>query len=577
MGEPDRSATAERRTLRGLLAARVLAATLLLGSATIARLRAPQTAGPDALFLLLALSFALAAIYAVLIPLAPRHRWLLVVQTGADAVIVAMAVLMTGGVDSLLVPLYVLPVVAAAVVHDRRGGLLVAALNTLSYGAILALQYDIVHMTHSARLGWLLDRAQAPLPDALFTLALNGVGLACVAWLTGYLAERLRHTDERLRQASTQIADLQAFNQCVIDSLTGGLATAGADGRVLTFNVAAGQITGLAAADVRGRPVQDVLQLPASLVEEFPRIGTAGTGIRLEIPYTTRSGRQVDLGLTAAPLTGADGTAGFLFTFQDITERRRRERETQTERRLAAIGEMAAGIAHEIRNPLASMAGSIQVLRQDLELSAEQALLMDIVLRESQRLNATITNFLTYARPQRHASKPVDLAAVLRDAAALLRNSGDCVRDHQVTVHVPDTPCLVGADDAQLRQVVWNLAVNGLKAMPEGGPLNLRLHRLDETWVVVVEDGGVGMAPSVLEHVCEPFRSGFSGGTGLGLSIVHRIVTDLGGSIAFESAPGCGTAVRVSLPAAPGGTESIAGADREVDGEDAVRPVRLSA
>ncbi len=243
----------------------------------------------------------------------------------------------------------------------------------------------------------------------------------------------------------------------------------------------------------------------------------SGRARRVDVEYTTPTGRRVDLGLTAAPLMGGTGRVGYLFTFQDITERKRRERELQTEKRLAAIGEMAAGIAHEIRNPLASMAGSVQVLRQDLDLSAEQARLMDIVLRESRRLNEIIRSFLAYARPQRRNAQSVDLARAVREAAALLQHGTERGPAHVIAVEAADEPCFVDADEGEVRQVIWNLATNALKAMPAGGRLHVKVNRSRDQVRLSVRDEGVGIAPSSLDHVFEPFRSGFPGGTGLGL------------------------------------------------------------
>jgi two-component system sensor histidine kinase PilS (NtrC family) len=212
---------------------------------------------------------------------------------------------------------------------------------------------------------------------------------------------------------------------------------------------------------------------------------------------------------------------------------------------------MAAGIAHEIRNPLASMAGSIQVLRSDLDLNPEQARLMDIVLRESQRLNGIIRDFLAYARPQRRPAQRVDLGRVVEEAAMLLRR--DTAREPVPDVSVRVVPgCWALGDEAQLRQVLWNLTSNALNAMPDGGRLELVVEPAADGHVVLtVRDEGVGIAAADLDRVFEPFRSSSPGGTGLGLPIVHRIVTDAGGSIELESSAGVGTTVRVLLPRAP--------------------------
>jgi two-component system sensor histidine kinase PilS (NtrC family) len=209
---------------------------------------------------------------------------------------------------------------------------------------------------------------------------------------------------------------------------------------------------------------------------------------------------------------------------------------------------MAAGIAHEIRNPLASMSGSIQVLRQELPLSEEQSQLMDIVLRESERLNDTIRSFLAYARPQRFAVARLDLRTVLQDAAVLLRNSAEVRDGHVVDVDAPEEPVWFEADESQIRQIIWNLATNGLRAMAGGGHLRLGVSTDGHEVTLSVQDQGCGIAAEELDEIFQPFRSSFEKGTGLGLAIVHRIVTDYNGAIQVSSTVGTGTTVRICLP-----------------------------
>jgi len=212
---------------------------------------------------------------------------------------------------------------------------------------------------------------------------------------------------------------------------------------------------------------------------------------------------------------------------------------------------MAAGIAHEIRNPLASMSGSLQILRQELPLSDEQSQLMDIVLRESDRLNDTIRSFLAYARPQRNASSRFDVRQIVTDAATLLQNSPERLETHAVRCEVPPEPVWCFADEAQIRQVVWNLATNGLRAMPDGGRLHLigAYEPASAGVVLTVRDEGVGIPPEELDRLFQPFHGTFAQGSGLGLAIVHRIVSDYNGEISVSSRPGAGTSVSVHLPA----------------------------
>jgi len=295
-----------------------------------------------------------------------------------------------------------------------------------------------------------------------------------------------------------------------------GLVTADMDGRVLTFNRAAAAITGLSTGQAVGHDIGDVLQLPPAFRSRLQTLGETRSQ-RADHQYRSPDGRLLDIGMTATTLSLPDGRSGYLFTFQDVTDTRRLERGARLQQRMAAVGEMAAGIAHEIRNPLASMSGSIQVLRQELPLSDDQAQLMDIVLRESERLNETIRSFLAYARPQRFTFTRLDVRRVVRDTAMLLRNSADVRDDHIIDMDLPDDPVSYEADENQIRQIVWNLATNGLRAMSTGGRLVLsaRTEREGEHEEVniTVHDQGCGIPPAELDSLFQPFHSSFEKGT----------------------------------------------------------------
>ena len=307
-------------------------------------------------------------------------------------------------------------------------------------------------------------------------------------------------------------------------------------------------ITGRPFASVIGRPIGEVLQLSTQTVDALTADLGGNRGRRMEGHYL-RDGQPMEIGLSAANLETPGGRAGYLFTFQDVTEFKKLERDARMKQRLAAVGEMAAGIAHEIRNPLASMSGSIQILRQELPLSTEQGQLMDIVLRESERLNTTIGSFLAYARPQKFAIERFDVRRALNDAALLLRNSAEVHEGHVIEVDVPATELWYEADEGQIKQIVWNLATNGLRAMADGGRLHLAGTSDREGVVITVRDEGVGIPSEELDGLFQPFHGRFAKGSGLGLAIVHRIVTDYNGEIQVSSQPGRGTTVAVHLPA----------------------------
>lgn len=531
-----------------LIAVRAMIGTLLLGGATLAQITAPGSFAVHPFFWLIAITYALTIVWAWCLRYVDRYRWLVDAQLGCDAVVVSAFIFLTGGVTSFFSSLYALPIIAGSVIQFRRGGMMVATLSGVLYVGIVLTQYLPPSIAPDL---WLVANAVS-LPTraaAQYVVGLNLFGFFTVALLSGSMAESIRSAGARLERASSDLADLQALNQNVIDSLPSGLVTTDPSQHVLTFNHAAERICGMPADTVVGRPVSDVLQLPAELTEAFTRgLGRSGAR-RLEHKFRRGDGRAIDMGLSATHVDTPNGSAGFLITFQDLTDVKRDERDAQLQSRLAAVGEMAAGIAHEIRNPLASMSGSIQILRDDLPLNEEQAQLMDIVLRESDRLNTTIKSFLEYARPHRFAIARFDLRRVVQDAGLLLRNSADVRDSHTVDVAVPDEPIWFEADEGQVRQIIWNLATNGLRAMPDGGALQLGASIDGPDVVITVQDHGVGIAAEAVEGLFQPFHGTFAKGSGLGLAIVHRIVTDYQGAIKVDSTPGSGTTFSVRLPA----------------------------
>jgi two-component system sensor histidine kinase PilS (NtrC family) len=543
--------TGLRRKVGWLIAIRAIISTILLGSAIFAQITAPGSFAVDPFFYLIGLTYALTITYAITLRYVDRHRWLVDVQLGGDALIVSAFIYFTGGITSYFTSLYVLPIAAGSTVQFRRGGILVATLSAVLYVGLVAAQY----MAASGLLAdpWLTRYALA-LPGqsvARYTVALNVFGFFAVALLSGSLADSLRSAGARLQQASTEIADLQALNQHVIDSLPSGLATTDTSHRILTFNRAAQAITGVPFHDAVGRQIVQVLQLPAPVMEAIQH-GLRETGMRRhEFWYRPTDGRSdVEVGLSATHLETPGGRAGFLFTFQDVTSIKKLERDAAIQQRLAAVGEMAAGIAHEIRNPLASMSGSIQILRQELPLSSEQEQLMDIVLRESERLNTTIRSFLAYARPQRFQIVRFDLRRALNDTALLLRNSAEVQEGHEIVLDVPQNELWYEADEGQIKQIIWNLATNGLRAMPDGGRLRLTsaIEPSSGGVVLTVQDEGIGIPAEELDSLFQPFHGSFPKGSGLGLAIVHRIVADYHGEIRVSSLPDAGTSVSVRLP-----------------------------
>ena len=542
-----------RQRLLGHIAIRLAVATVLLGLALLVQLRAPGTLPINPFFILIGVTYAVSLGSLWSIGVVDRVPWLIDVHFAIDTVLISAAVVLSGGVESLFTTLFVLPIVAASSVQWRRGGLQLALLSAILFIGIVLGQYLYASGNLDLPFHLVLSTDLPPVNVAQYTVALNVFGFFAVALLAGSLAERARRGEVQLEQATETIADLQAFNQHVLDNLVTGLATANAENRLLTFNRAAMHITGRAGRSPIGQPAAEVLQLVDAFTTTIATDLLHARSRRHDNQLRRPDGSVIDIGLSVATLPLPNGSRGYVYTFQDVTQVKRAEHRARLQQRLVAVGEMAAGIAHEIRNPLASISGSMQMLRQELPMSADQAQLMDIVLRESERLNQTIKSFLAYARPQRFDVQRLDLRPMLQETALLLRNSTEVGDRHAIALRPSAHEAVVDADEGQIRQIIWNLATNGLRAMRDGGTLTLGTdeeveggHRYT---VLVVEDEGVGIAAEDVDLIFQPFRGSFGQGTGLGLSIVHRIVTDYGGRIDVRPRAAGGTMFRVSVPA----------------------------
>src|SRR6185369_771693 len=381
----------------------------------------------------------------------------------------------------------------------------------------------------------------------LFDVAFLVVGL-----LSARLAERQSRSDVRLLAATQSLANLRALHERIVASIRSGLVTTDLDGRIFTFNVAAQEITRYQEDAIRGQDASILFgDLKDHIGETLRALGKGQNSPRFETNCLTSEGMRLRLGYSISPLSSEAGeTTGMVITFQDLTQVRSLEETSRRQDRLAAIGRMAASIAHEIRNPLAAMRGSIQMLHAEVERDSSQAQLMEIILRESDRLNRIITDFLSYARPRSLIQARVDVGDLLHQTFALMRHSPEINSDQSIVEELPDEPLYAEADEGQLKQVFWNLARNALQAMPQGGTLRAILEKnSDNRLRISFADSGRGMSPDQVDQLFEPFSS-TTGGTGLGLSIVYQIIRDHGGTINVRSLVGQGTTITVELPLA---------------------------
>lgn len=532
--------------LKRLMALRAVMVTTLLLIAIYVESISETLPRTNPLYTLIAATYALTLLHVLALRFLPLGEWQVHAQLLGDLGVITGIVYVTGGgaTPGGFILLYPVAVLSGGALLSRRHGVVLAGVATVFYGALLALVCA----------GWVPPRGLAELRDLPLLRLLNSVLVVAVTCATagligGYLSESLRRVGRQLEDAAEQVADLRELNSQIVDSIQSGLLTADANARVVYVNDYGLAVLGRSRAELRRRTLREAF---GTLLLERPAVDARVARrdlARFEFDYLHPDGDPRHLGLSVNALRTRQGGAhdGLLLVFQDLTGIKRLEEEVRIKDKLAAVGQMAASLAHEIRNPLSSISGSAEVLLTGPDVSGDQQRLLEIIKSESRRLSKTLQQFLVQARPAAPRA-PVDLSPLVSEAVALLRNGSEVRPDHRVEYEADRGPHLCLADPDQIVQVFWNLARNGLEAMPHGGLLSVRLRAVGDELRLSVRDQGGGIRRDEQARLFEPFRSTSPMGTGLGLAIVYRIVQQHQGDIDVRSEPGRGTEVEVRLP-----------------------------
>ena len=552
------------KNVKGLMLGRIIILTLLLTITLLFQLSKKQyffIPLTNNLYYFIGLFYLVTIIYALFLRRIKNLYRFAFSQIIIDQLFIAALIYFTGGKESFFPIAYIFSIIASSTIFYKRGAIFSASLSSLLYGLLLLLQ---LHR-------WINPLGEPSIYDAsqiFYTLIIYMATFYIVAFLSGAISEELKKKKKELIQKQVDYNQLEAFNQNIIQSLDSGLLTIDLSGNINFLNRTAEKILGRDGESLKDTSIYDL----------FPKINEVVEQVKMKVPesssdyqryetlLTNHEGGKIYLGFSFSPLTDPEASLiGHTLIFQDITKFKEMEEQMKRVDKMAAVGALAAGMAHEIRNPLASLSGSIQMLKTELTLDDPQQHLMEITLRESERLNALITDFLLFAQPPQSHKIVYPIGKILEETLDLFIHSPSFHDGIRILRPSPHEGIRISIDPDQMKQVFWNLFINAAQSMSNGGEIQVHLGKgnalgitslslsppaRDKEWVKIsIADSGKGIPLEEKEKIFEPFFTTKENGTGLGLSIVHKIVENHKGLIKVDSELGSGSTFTIFLPA----------------------------
>ena len=575
MSELEQDSTERNEELLGkikwLMVLRLLFATFLLVATVVVQARAyPSFSNTSlaSLYILTGVIYFLTLCYALLLDRIKKYVLFSYVQFVFDVLFVTALIYVTGGIESIFSFMYILTIINAAIMLYRRGGLLIASASSIGYGSLLDLQYFGIIHPYYTRASELMTYT---IGYYFYTLLMNIAAFYLVAFLSSYLAEELRRSSVKLKAKQYDLDQLELLNRNIVQSINTGLITLNNQLEISYINPAVEQISGFGYRDLEWIHIGDIFPKIVPYLSISDRGGDNDDMPQpqkgIDVDFDRRDGTRLHLGFSQSILKDPGGDEiGLILILQDLTEFRQMQEQVRRMDRLAVAGELAAGIAHEIKNPLASLSGSIQMLRDEVDFGPMQQRLMDITMREAERLNALVNEFLLFSRPERAVDRSVEVNEVIEDTLEMLKNSPELSRPIRIEKTLSKN-LWVHIDSQRLQQVIWNLVLNAVQEMKNSGclsvatairtkrgsgdaPRDYARDRQEKLAEISISDTGPGILPENQGKVFDPFFTTKDQGTGLGLTIVHRIVENYDGKIFLDSDGRSGTTFTLHFPLA---------------------------
>lgn len=510
-----------QKKIISLIKYRFIVATTLLGSVIIIQVVSPYLLKLDFFYYLILTIYVLNILYILFLKLNLNNTLQLYLQVFGDVLVITWLVYVSGGMVSPFYFLYILPIIISSFLLPPKGLWIVTSVSSLLFGSLVDLMYYKIIPPYNP------IETDIPQELILYNLFISVFAFFSSAYLSSILSRSLRKADRELQIVEQKFKDLEIFSRNIIENMGSGLITANLEGKINFFNRRASEILG---DNLLKGSVWDILGFRKSPEE----IKDKRAGFEINIDEKIIGGNISFIEDSRNPY--------FVILFQDITESKKMEKELKIKEKMATLGEMATFVAHEIRNPLTAISGAAQLMKEEQKGEGE---LIDIIFKESKRLKDFLTEFLDTMKPYQKVNSKVDFAEIIRNSLSLIGHSR---KNIQVKGNFKDVSAIVYGDERQLRTIFWNILLNSLKAMPDGGVLEVNIENGENEIKVSVKDTGIGMDKEELQRIFEPFFSNFGNGHGIGMSLVWKLIKEMEGKIDVKSSKGEGTEIIVTIP-----------------------------
>ncbi len=515
---------------------RAMVTSLLLAITLIYQIKDSTVIRPQDLFpiySLIGLTYFITILFTQIIDRIKNLTTFIVSQIAYDILFTTALIYITGTQQAVFTFLYLFTIAFASFLFYRTGALYAAAFSSICFSTLLILN---------------------PIPQSekhLLTLIFNNIAFFLVAFLSSYIAEQFQEFGIKLKKGQESIRELEDLNRIIIDNMKSGLLTTDLQNRIIYFNRAAEIITGFSLNIIYKKNIFEIF--PDLKKQWFKKLSgnRNASPLRQSFIFKKFPNEELTFGFSLSPLRDANNNHfGYILLFEDLTKIIQMEQHLQRSDKLAAVGKLAAGIAHEIRNPLASVSGSIEVLSRELHVKEENKKLMDIVLKETERLNHLVNEFLDYVKPTDIPKESFDLDETIEETLNAIAFDKSIPKNVKVSFLPSQKKCQIRGNKEKMKQVFWNLFLNAHQAMPKGGDIEIRTTQKEDQIQIKISDSGAGIPEEIINKIFDPFFTTKSKGTGLGLSLVHKIIEAHEGRIFVNSKEGEGTTFTITLPTA---------------------------